>query len=112
MQGKARCLNVRALASTGVAEKILNRPCEDTITILAQWENLQSKSLGHASYTASWVAGKSDVHSQQRFFCLMEKGEVTADQCHRGYTVSQEIEEDPIPSVSQTQHTGLQSLNP
>ena len=31
---------------------------------------------GHAVYTASWTAARADVHSQQRFFCLMEEGEV------------------------------------
>ena len=56
--------------------------------------------LGHAVYTASWTAAKSDVHSQQRFFCLMEGGEVTADQCHRGYTMASD------------ESDGLLSLNP
>jgi len=99
MQGKARCLWVVASGSTGVAEKILGRDCEDTISLLAAWEDLSTKSLGHASYTASWVAGKGDVHSQQRFFCLMEDGEVTVDQAHRGYYLAQDT-------------GGLQSLNP
>jgi len=66
---------------------------------MAQWEDVNSKAIGHATYTASWTACKSDVHSQQRFFCLMEKGEVTVDQCHRGYTIG-------------TDESGLQSLNP
>ena len=40
MQGKGRCISVRAAASEGVvAQKILGRPCEDTITITAEWEN-------------------------------------------------------------------------
>jgi hypothetical protein len=43
---------------------------------------------GIASYTASWIAPKSDVHSQQRFFCMCHGGEVAVDQAHRGYTVS------------------------
>ena len=51
-------------------------------------------------YTASWTAAKADVHSQQRFFCLMERGEVTADQCHRGYTLASD------------ESDGLLSLNP
>lgn len=106
MQGKARVISVRANATEGViAEKILERPCEDTITLTAVWENLKEgengkKSKGHAVYTASWTAAKSDVHSQQRFFCLMEKGEVTADQCHRNYTVATD------------ETNGLSSLNP
>jgi len=99
MEKVAKCLNVRALASTGVAEKILGRECEDTITLMAEWENLETKTRGHATYTASWTASKADVHSQQRFFCLMEHGEVTADQCHRGYTVGSD-------------ENGFQSLNP
>ena len=41
MQGKGRCISVSALASEGVvAEKMLGRPCEDTITLTAEWENL------------------------------------------------------------------------
>ena len=40
MQGKGRCISVRAAASEGVvAQKILGRPCEDTITVTAEWEN-------------------------------------------------------------------------
>ena len=43
MQGKGRCVSVRAVASEGVvAQKILGRPCEDTITITAEWENLNN----------------------------------------------------------------------
>merc|ERR1711879_416598 len=46
------------------------------------------------------TAAKGDVHSQQRFFCLMEKGEVTVDQCHRGYNIATD------------DSNGLASLNP
>ena len=120
MQGKARCTSVRAVASEGVvAERMLGRPCEDTITLTAEWENCpategakttkgegsgfgliydgvylllcfkasHSPPPGHATYTASWTAAKADVHSQQRFFCLMEQGEVAAasrSSCHPG----------------------------
>ena len=81
MEGVARCVSVVGRASSGVvAEGLLGRPCEDTITLLAEWENITDGSLGHAVYTASWTAAKADVHSQQRFFCLMSGGEVTADQ--------------------------------
>ena len=69
------------VASSGVvAEEMLGRACEDTITLAAEWENISDGSMGHATYTASWTAAKADVHSQQRFFCLMSGGEVTADQ--------------------------------
>ena len=69
-----------AAASSGVvAAGLLGRACEDTITLVAEWEN-RDGSAGHATYTASWTAAQADVHSQQRFFCLMEGGEVTADQ--------------------------------
>jgi len=101
MQGVARCISVRGMSSSGVvASGMLGRPCEDTITLMAEWENIKDSSRGHATYTASWTAAKADVHSQQRFFCLMEEGEVTADQCHRGYTLASD----------ETQ--GLASLNP
>ena len=79
-QGVARCVSVTAAASSGVvAAGLLGRACEDTITLVAEWEN-RDGSAGHATYTASWTAAQADVHSQQRFFCLMEGGEVTADQ--------------------------------
>ena len=92
MQGIAVPLSVTAVASHGVAEKILDRKMEDTITLTVTWKNLASGNIGTAVYTASWVAAPADVHSQQRFMCLMEKGEITADQAHRGYTVGQEGE--------------------
>lgn len=62
--------------------------CEDTITVNAVWESLATKSTAIASYTASWIAPPSDVHSQQRFFSMTQRGEVTVDQAHRGYSVS------------------------
>lgn len=89
MQGIAKPVSVYATASTGVAEKILGRACEDTITLNVTWRN-HSGSTGHALYTSSWVASKSDVHSQQRFFCQMAKAEVTVDQAHRGYFVAED----------------------
>eukprot|EP01083_Nonionella_stella_P318781 1166969_1 len=90
MQGKAKCTQVHAFASNNVtASKMLNRECEDTITICATWQDKKNKkSIGHAVYTSSWTAIKADVHSQQRFFCLMENGEINIDQAHRGYTVA------------------------
>lgn len=89
MQGIAKPITVTAIASSGIAEKILDRPCEDTITVTVIWRNHSGK-IGTSVYTASWVACKSDVHSQQRFFCLMENAEVTVDQAHRGYTVAED----------------------
>ena len=35
-------------------------------------------------YTASWVAPKADVHSQQGFHYMGYKGEARVDQAHRG----------------------------
>lgn len=63
----SRPISVYAIASTGIAENKFSISCEDTITLTVQWENLDdSKSLGTAIYTSSWIAPKSDVHSQQR----------------------------------------------
>ena len=59
------------------------------------------KSLGCAIYTSSWVAPKSDVHSQQRFFYMGNSGEMIIDQAHRGCTIA-----------SDTGGNGLQSINP
>lgn len=83
----ARPIRVTAMASTGVAEKILDRPCEDTISLSVQWEHTDG-TKGTALYTSSWVAPKADVHSQQRFFYMGHTGEVRVDQAHRGYTSS------------------------
>jgi D-galacturonate reductase len=83
----ARPLSVTALASTGVAKRE-GIDAEDTITLGVQWENVASGSLASAFYTASWIAPKSDVHSQQRFYYLGQKGEVQIDQAHRGYSLA------------------------
>lgn len=83
----ARPLSVTALASCGVA-KSQGIDAEDTITLGVQWENIETGSLASAFYTASWIAPKSDVHSQQRFYYLGHKGEVQIDQAHRGYSLA------------------------
>jgi D-galacturonate reductase len=83
----ARPIAVTAIASSGVA-KAQGIDAEDTITLGVQWENIVSGSLASAFYTASWIAPKSDVHSQQRFYYLGQKGEVQIDQAHRGYSLA------------------------
>jgi len=45
-------------------------------------------SVGHATYTSSWIAPKADVHSQQRWFYMGHSGEVSVDQACRGCTVA------------------------
>merc|ERR1712137_1426200 len=87
LQGKARAVRVVASASTGVA-KGMGIDTEDSITLLVTWENFADGSLGTGVYTSSWVAPKSDVHSQQRFFMMTATGEIMVDQAHRGFTVS------------------------
>lgn len=83
----ARPLSVSAIASTGVARSA-GIDAEDTITLGTQWENIESGALASAYYTASWIAPKSDVHSQQRFYYLGQKGELQIDQAHRGYSLA------------------------
>jgi len=95
----AQPISVMATASTGVADKKLNRPVEDTITLTVQWENIESGNLGTSIHTASWIAPPSDVHSQQRFFYMGHQGEINIDQAHRGYTLS-------------TEENGFKSANP
>jgi len=98
--GRARPVSVTANASTGVAEKIVSADsCEDTITLLVQWENRESGSLGTAVYTSSWIAPPGEVHSQQRFFYMGHKGEIRVDQAHRGFEVA-------------TDESGYASCNP
>jgi len=89
VQGRSRPIRVTALASTGVATKQYQIETEDTITLSVQWQNRgPTPSLGTGLYTSSWVAPKSDVHSQQRFFYMGHGGEVNIDQAHRGYTMA------------------------
>lgn len=99
VQGRAIPVEVTASCSTGVAEKFLNRPCEDSITLLVKWRTIQSGNLGTAVYTSSWTAAKGDVHSQQRFYYQAAKGDVRIDQAHRGYFYT-------------TDESGMQSINP
>ena len=93
----ARPVSVHASAATGVASG-LGIETEDTITLTVTWEN-ETGNRGTAIYTSSWIAPKSDVHSQQQFFYMGHKGEIRIDQAHRGYTVA-------------TDHAGFTSANP
>eukprot|EP00007_Cunea_sp_BSH-02190019_P008895 CAMPEP_0174236774 /NCGR_PEP_ID=MMETSP0417-20130205/5798_1 /TAXON_ID=242541 /ORGANISM="Mayorella sp, Strain BSH-02190019" /LENGTH=420 /DNA_ID=CAMNT_0015315463 /DNA_START=26 /DNA_END=1288 /DNA_ORIENTATION=+ len=100
LQQKAVPLQVTAMASTGVAKREpYNADTEDTITLLVQWQDVATGDLGTATYTSSWIAPPSDVHSQQRFFYMGQKGSITIDQAHRGYMLA-------------TDQKGLVSMNP
>eukprot|EP00736_Rhodelphis_marinus_P006863 Rmarinus@m.1271 len=91
---------VVGVGSTGVAcSEPFNANTEDCITLTVQWRNVKSNTLGTAVYTASWAAAKGDAHSQQRFFFLGQKGEISVDQARRGY---HEIHQD----------SGYATLNP
>ena len=90
LQDIAKPLSVYATASTGVANTLLDREVEDTITLTVTWENIQSGHKGTSIHTASWIAAPSDVHSQQRFFYMGHGGEINIDQAHRGYTQSKD----------------------
>ena len=83
----ARPTAAYATASTGVAKR-KGIETEDTITLTVTWENMPSRNRGTAIYTSSWIAPKSDVHSQQRFFYMGHDGELQVDQAHRGFTVA------------------------
>jgi len=85
----ARPIRVVGTAATGVANhEPFNVPAEDTITLTVQYENIKTGNKGIAIYTSSWIAPKSDVHSQQRFHYMGQKGEIQIDQAHRGYNIS------------------------
>jgi D-galacturonate reductase len=90
LAGIARPIRVTATSSSGIAQSApYDMHTEDSITLTVQWQNLKDKTcLGCAVYTSSWVAPKSDVHSQQRFFYMGSGGEITVDQAHRGCTVA------------------------
>lgn len=84
---QARPITVTAIASNGVARE-RGLPTEDTITLATQWEIPDTNRTATALFTSSWIAPKSDVHSQQHFFYQGEKGEVRVDQAHRGYNIA------------------------
>ena len=83
----ARPISVHAVASTGYAQS-KGIDTEDCITLTVTWKNVASGNLGTAVYTSSWIAPKSDVHSQQRFFYMGHRGEVQVDQARRGYSLT------------------------
>jgi D-galacturonate reductase len=84
---RATPLTVCASAARGVADG-LGMETEDTITLLVQWRNNEGGAMATSTHSASWAAPKSDVHTQQRFHYVGQLGEVTADQAHRGYSMS------------------------
>ena len=88
---RAHPISVTAFAATGVAEAI-GIPAEDTISLAVKWQNNDSGNIGTALYTSSWIAPKSDVHSQQRFHYMGHSGEIQIDQAHRGYAMATDAE--------------------
>ena len=110
MAGRGRPVRVTAAASAGVANARLGRGgVEDTITLLAAWDNYEpdaagGASSGHAVYMASWAAPTADCHTQQGFHVMSHRGEVRADQAHRGYTISADTDAGGT--------GGLQAMNP
>ena len=90
LEGRARPERVVAAASTGVADALLGRPCEDTITLMTTWRNADG-SAGHANTTASWVAPTADCHTQQHLHYMGHGGELRADQAHRGYALAADV---------------------
>ena len=119
VEGRARPVKVTASASFGVADARLGRGgCEDIITLLVEWQNLaapaaegapaQPATSGHAVYTAGWISPTADCHTQQNFHYGAHRGEVRADQAHRGYNLSADQGLDP--TVGGT--GALATLNP
>jgi D-galacturonate reductase len=91
-RGRALPVRVTAHGSTGLASARDGFPpdCEDTITLCVDWRNHEDGSRAHATYTASWAAPRSEVHSQQRFHWLGRNGEISVDQAKRGYTSAED----------------------
>ena len=88
---RAEPVSVTALGATGVARS-KGIQTEDTITLSVKWKNTESGNLGTALYTSSWIAPKSDVHSQQRFHYMGHEGEIQVDQAHRGYQMATDLD--------------------
>jgi D-galacturonate reductase len=99
LNDKAEPLSVYANQSVGIGRQLIGRKIEDTISLIVKWQNKCSLTEAHSIHTSSWIAPQSDVHSQQRFFYLGEKGEIIVDQAHRGYSIA-------------TDESKLQSPNP
>jgi len=98
LEGRAVVRRVNAMAANGVCKKEIGVDAEDTITVCAEWENIESKNKGIANYTSSWATPKTDVHSEQRFFYMGHKGQAKIDQCHRGFFLS--TDEDGHASIN------------
>ena len=75
---------VSATSAQGVARS-RGIPTEDTISLHVVWANGDRTQQAIADYTASWIAPRGEVHSQQRFHYLATEGEIRVDQAHRGY---------------------------
>lgn len=94
VRGESRPRRVTAFAAFGAANERLQpkdgRKIEDTITLVVEWAN-KNGSKGIANYTASWIAPKSDCHTQQYFHYMGHGGEIRADQGHRGYTMATDV---------------------
>jgi len=62
---------------------------------MVDWRNVFEEgaehTTGHAIYMASWIAPTADCHTQQSFHCICSKGELRADQAHRGYSQSADV---------------------
>ena len=87
---------VKAVGSKGLQHLQNNY---DEISLMVTYKNIDDdKKKAYSNYTASWIAPKSDVHSQQYFKYSAQKGIISIDQAHRGYYISDE--------------NGLRSLNP
>jgi D-galacturonate reductase len=97
LHGIAWPIRVIGSKSTGVAiSKQLDT--EDSITLTVTWQNVNDKSVGVTIYTSRWVAPRSDVYSQQRFFYMRTKGEINIDQAHRGLDILYEIKDSLEPT--------------
>lgn len=111
--GEARAVRVQSTWARGRArqeESSLPDDIEDSITLNVQYEhrnrndnddNGQQRQCSSASFTASWVAPRSDVHTQQGFMMMGHGGMISVDQARRGYQVT----------THNTTH-GLQNVNP
>ena len=102
VRGASRPERVTAFAASGAANARLapidGREIEDTIVLMVEWRN-KDGSRGVANYTASWIAPRADCHTQQYFHYMGHRGEIRADQAHRGYAMA-------------TDASGYASLNP
>ena len=80
---------------------VSDRKIEDTITLTTEWENKEDGSKGIGIYTASWIAPKSDSHTQQNFHYCGQSGRNSRESSTpEGYEMAMDDEQRPFANLN------------